>query len=259
MKVLALLAVLVAQLVAIDARAADLGGRLVDLTHPFDAQTIYWPTARSFTLQPVAHGVTEGGWWYAANDFCAAEHGGTHLDAPIHFGEGRWTADEIPLDRLVGPAAIVDIAAKVARDPDALLTRADVEAAEREDGALPDGAIVLVRTGWARWWTDRARYLGTATPGDAAHLRFPGVDGDAAAWLTTARRIRAIGIDTASIDRGRSRDFRAHRALANANTPIFENLAGLDGLPRRGATFVGLPMKIGGGSGGPLRAIAIVP
>ncbi len=233
--------------------------RLVDLTHPFDAQTIYWPTAKPFTLEPVAHGVTEGGWWYAANNFCAAEHGGTHLDAPIHFGEGRWSADQIPLARLVGPAVVVDITAKVARDADALLTRADLELAERRGGRIADGAIVLVRTGWDARWPERGRYLGTDAPGDVAHLHFPGVDGDAAGWLTTARHIRAVGIDTASIDRGQSKDFRAHRAFANANVPIFENLDGLGALPERGATFIGLPMKIGGGSGGPLRAIALLP
>ncbi len=246
--------------VATAASAHELdGGRLVDLTHPFDEHTIYWPTARSFSLEPVAHGVTEGGWWYAANDFCAAEHGGTHLDAPIHFGEGRWTADQIPLDRLVGPAVVVDIAEKAARDPDALLERADLERAEDDDGRIPERAIVLVRTGWDERWPDRARYLGTAVAGDVAHLHFPGVGPAAAAWLTTERGIRAIGIDTASIDRGASKDFRAHRAFANANVPIFENLMALGSVPRRGATFIGLPMKIGGGSGGPLRAVALLP
>jgi kynurenine formamidase len=235
------------------------GGRLVDLTHPFDEHTIYWPTAKSFSLEPVSHGVTQGGWWYAANNFCAAEHGGTHLDAPIHFAEGRWTADQIPLDRLVGPAVVVDVSEKAARDPDALLTRADLERVEASGGRIPDGAIVLVRTGWDARWPDRGRYLGSTTPGDIAHLHFPGVGADAAEWLTTARRIRAVGIDTASIDRGQSKDFRAHRAFGNANVPIFENLMGLGGLPPRGATFIGLPMKIGGGSGGPLRAIALLP
>ena len=245
---------------AVPAAACDLdGARLVDLTHPFDARTIYWPTAKPFTLEPVAHGMTEGGWWYAANNFSAAEHGGTHLDAPIHFAEGRWTADEIPLDRLVGAAVVVDVGEKAARDPDALLTRADLEAFEGRGGRIPDGAVVLVRTGWDRFWDDRARYLGSAAPGDTAHLHFPGVGEDAALWLTTARRIRSIGIDTASIDHGPSRDFRAHRALTNANVPIFENLAGLAALPPRGAVFIGLPMKIRGGSGGPLRAVAVLP
>ena len=256
---LVLLTGLVAGL-ATPAASLDLdAARLVDLTHAFDASTIYWPTAKPFLLEPVAHGVTPGGWWYAANNFCAAEHGGTHLDAPIHFAAERWTADQVPLERLVGPAIVVDLSEKAARDADALLTRADLDRFEAAQGAIPPGTIVLVRTGWDRWWEDRAHYLGTAVPGDTAHLHFPGVGGEAAAWLTTARRIRAVGIDTASIDRGASVDFRAHRAFANANTPIFENLTGLATLPSRGAVFIGLPMKIGGGSGGPLRAVALLP
>ena len=244
---------------AAPAAALDLdGARLVDLTHPLDAQTIYWPTARPFTLEPVAHGITPGGWWYAANDFCAAEHGGTHLDAPVHFAEHRWTADEIPLDRLVGPAVVVDVSEKAARDPDALLAVEDLETFEQRHGRIPDGAIVLVRTSWERHWEDRARYLGTAER-DPTKLHFPGVGPEAARWLTTARRVRAVGIDTASIDHGPSRDFRTHRVLGNANAPIFENLANLATLPPTGAAFIGLPMKIRGGSGGPLRAVALLP
>jgi kynurenine formamidase len=247
-------------LLAVPAAAHELdGARLVDLTHPFDATTIYWPTARGFHLETVASGVTPGGYWYAANDFCAAEHGGTHLDAPIHFASGRWTADQIPLGRLVGEAVVVDISARTARDPDALLEPADLAAFEERHGRIPDEAIVLVHTGWDRFWTERARYLGSATPGDVAHLHFPGVGEKAATWLTTARRLRAIGIDTASIDHGPSHDFRAHRTLANANVPIFENLTGLGALPPKGAVFLGLPMKIGGGTGGPLRAVALLP
>src|SRR5437870_13089138 len=160
--------VLVALAVALAAPATALdlaGARLVDLTHPFDTGTIYWPTAKPFTLEPVAHGVTEGGWWYAANNFSAAEHGGTHLDAPIHFAAGRWAADEIPLDRLVGAAVVVDVSEKAARDPDALLVRADLEPFERRGGRIPDGAVVLARTGWDRTRDDRARYRANAAPG----------------------------------------------------------------------------------------------
>jgi kynurenine formamidase len=252
--------VLTLALLAAPAAALELDtARLVDLTHPFDASTIYWPTARGFHLETVASGQTPGGFWYAANDFCAAEHGGTHLDAPIHFAAGRWTADEVPLGRLVGQAVVVDISERAARDRDALLEPADLTTFESRHGRIPDDSIVLVRTGWERFWTDRGRYLGSTVPGDASHLHFPGVGAAAAAWLTTARRLRAIGIDTASIDHGPSHDFRAHRTLANANVPIFENLRGLDALPPKGAVFLGLPMKIGGGTGGPLRAVALLP
>lgn len=251
---------LLALLVAAPVAALELdAARLVDLTHPFDESTIYWPTARPFRLDRVAHGHGAGGFWYAANDFCAAEHGGTHVDAPIHFAEERWTVDQIPLDHLVGPAVVVDLSAKAAGDPDALLERDDLDAFEARSGRIPDGSIVLVRTGWDARWPDRARYLGSTKAGDASDLHFPGIGEDAASWLVRERRVRAVGIDTASLDHGPSRDFRAHRALAAANVPGFENLRNLGALPPRGAVFLGLPMKIRGGSGGPLRAVALLP
>ena len=89
-------------------------GVVVDLTYAFDDETIYWPTAEGFTLTEDAKGLQEGGYYYEANSFSAAEHGGTHLDAPIHFAENRWTADEIPLERLIGPALVVDVAEQAA-------------------------------------------------------------------------------------------------------------------------------------------------
>jgi kynurenine formamidase len=250
-----LLVALAARTDALDVETA----RLVDLTHDFDETTVYWPTARRFTLEATAHGPTPGGWWYAANDFCAAEHGGTHLDAPIHFARGGWTTEAIPLDRLRGPAAVVRATAGSEGDRDRLVTVRDLERDEAVHGPIPDGALVLLETGWARYWPDAARYLGTAVRGDVAHLRFPGLAPEAARWLVTERRVRGVGIDTASIDRGRSTDFRAHRVLAAANVVVFENLANLGSLPARGAVVLALPMKIRGGSGGPLRAIAFVP
>src|SRR2546425_10192397 len=127
--------VLLALGLAAPAAALDLSGaRLVDLTHPFDSRTIYWPTARRFTLEPVAHGMTEGGYWYAANNFCAAEHGGTHLDAPIHFAADRWTADEVPLDRLVGAAVGGDITEKAKRERGTRPTPDDLPALPRRGG-----------------------------------------------------------------------------------------------------------------------------
>ncbi|HEX6131673.1 MAG TPA: cyclase family protein [Actinomycetota bacterium] len=233
--------------------------RLVDLTHPFDATTIYWPTQAPFALERLARGRTPAGHWYAANRFCAAEHGGTHLDAPVHFAEGGAGADAVPLARLVGPAVVVDVVADAARDPDLEVAVAHLERHERAHGRIPSGAIVLVRTGWGARWPDRRRYLGDDTPGDAWDLHFPGVSRAAAAWLVAERRIDAVGIDTASIDHGPSRRFEAHQALAAAGVPVFENVAGLERLPATGASLVALPMKIAGGSGGPLRVIAVLP
>ena len=204
-------------------------------------------------------GPTAGGWFYAANTLCTPEHGGTHLDAPIHFGEGRHTADQIPLERLIGPAVVIDVTAKASADRDYRLTRADVLDFERRHGRIAAGTIVLLRTGWGRFWPDRKAYLGDDTPNDASKLSFPSYGEEAARLLVEERRVAALGADVASIDYGRSKDFLVHRIAAAANVPGFENLAGLEALPPRGATVVALPMKIAGGSGGPLRAVALVP
>jgi kynurenine formamidase len=235
------------------------GTEIVDLTHPFDESTIYWPTAEPFALEVVSEGEAPWG-WYAAKSFCAAEHGGTHLDAPIHFAEGARTSAEIPLEDLIGSAVVVDVTKAAAADPDLEIGADAFEAWESAHGTLPARAIVLLRTGWGARWPDPERYLGTAARGQAAvaDLHFPGLSEEGAAWLVE-RGVRAVGIDTASIDRGQSTDFRAHRALAAANVPIFENVANVDRVLVRGATVVALPMKIAGGTGGPLRIVAIQP
>ena len=237
-------------------------GEVVDLTHPFDARTVYWPTDREgFVLEELSAGVTEQGYYYAANRFCAAEHGGTHVDAPVHFAEGRPTLDEIPVEQLLGPGVVVDVSPAAASDPDYQVTVSDFEAWEARHGPLPGGSIVLLRTGHGRHWGDRARYLGTERTGPEAvsELHFPGLHPDAARWLVERRSIGAIGLDTPSIDYGQSTLFESHRVLFERDIPAFENLAQLDALPEKDFFVVALPMKIRGGSGGPLRAIAILP
>jgi kynurenine formamidase len=241
------------------AAASALRG-LVDLTHPFNDRTIYWPTAKEFELTEVAHGETEGGYFYAAYNYEAAEHGGTHLDSPIHFARGRNTTEEIPLRRLVGRAVVVDVSERALDDRDYLVSRADLRAWERANGRIPRRTIVLLRTGWSRYWPDAERYLGTAERGEQAvpNLHFPGLSAAGARWLVNRRGVKAVGIDTASIDYGQSTDFRAHRILGADNVPVFENLARLGRLPNRGFAVVALPMKIDGGSGGPLRIMAVL-
>jgi kynurenine formamidase len=236
-------------------------GTLVDLSHAYDQTTIFWPTAEPFRLEPVNDGVTDAGYYYAANNFSTAEHGGTHIDAPLHFAEGRDAVDEIPLERLVAPAVVVDVSAAAAADPDYLVSVADVEAWEVEHGALAPGVILLIRTGFSSRWPDAAAYLGTAERGEAAvaDLHFPGLDPELARWLVANRTVAAVGIDTASIDYGQSTLYESHRALYEANIPGLENLNTLDRLPPTGAFLVALPMKIAGGSGAPLRVVAIVP
>jgi len=232
----------------------------VDLTHSFDSTTIYWPTAQPFRLQVVAEGDTPGGYYYAAANFSAAEHGGTHLDSPVHFARGRHTTDQIPLHQLVGAAVVVDVSAQAAGNADYRATPADLDLFEQQHGPIPPRAIVLVRTGWGSRWPDRQAYLGTTLTGPRAvpQLHFPGIDSSAARWLA-GRAVSAVGIDTPSIDYGQSTSFDTHRILFAENIPAFENVASLDRLPPTGAYVVALPMKIAGGTGGPLRIVAVIP
>jgi kynurenine formamidase len=242
-------------------QAVDLGStRIVDLSHAYGSTTIAWPTSPSrFTLEKLAFGRTQSGYFYAANAFCTPEHAGTHLDAPIHFSETGRTTERIPLDQLVAPAVVIDITAKAAANRDYRATASDVREFEKQHGTIARGTIVLLRTGWSRHWPNAKAYLGDDTPGDASRLSFPGYGPESAKLLVEERGVAALGIDTASIDYGRSIDFAVHRIAAARNVPGFENLTSLDQLPSRGAVVIALPMKIEGGSGGPLRAIALVP
>ena len=234
--------------------------KVVDLSHAFDDKTLYWPTSPStFELKKLAFGETPGGWFYAANTLCMPEHGGTHLDAPIHFAKDGKTVDQIPLRQLIAPAVVIDVSVKATADPDYRLALDDVRSWEKRYGNIPSGAIVLLRTGWGKRWPDRKQYLGDDTPGDASKLRFPSFGKEAAEYLVAQRHVGALGLDTASIDYGASKDFIVHRIAAAAGVPGLENLANLDQVPVVGAWVIALPMKIGGGSGGPLRVVALIP
>src|SRR5213595_4148529 len=232
----------------------------IDLTYGFDSTTIYWPTAKPFRLEVVSAQRTAAGYYYAANNFAAGEHGGTHLDAPVHFAEGKHTTDQIPVSQLMGPAVVIDVSRQADSSADYRVRPADIIAWEGAHGAIPHGAIVLIRTGWGSRWPDRARYLGTTKTGAAAvpELHFPGLDLDAARELAR-RKVNAVGIDTPSIDYGQSTTFETHQILFAADIPAFENLAHLSAVPATGAFVIALPMKIRGGSGGPLRLVAVLP
>jgi kynurenine formamidase len=234
------------------------GGRWIDLTHDFSTNTLYWPTAKPFTLETEFHGHTERGYFYAANRYSASEHGGTHVDAPIHFAERGKTLEQLSIEQLTGAAVVVDVSAKAQSDADYQITAADLKGWESKNGRIPGGAILLFHTGYCRHWPDARKYLGTEErgAGAVAKLHFPGLHPDAARWLVTERTVKAVGLDTASIDYGQSTLFESHRILFEKNIPAFENVAALDQLPPTGAYIVALPMKIKGGSGGPLRIVA---
>ena len=233
---------------------------IVDLSHAYSEETLYWPTSPSrFELEELWLGMTDGGFFYSANSLSTPEHGGTHLDAPSHFAEGGWTAEQIPLERLIGPAVVIDVSEQAAADPDYRLDGEELFAWEVEHGLVPEGAIVLLRTGWSERWPDALAYLGDDTPGDASDLHFPAYGEEVTRTLVEQRRVAVLGIDTASIDHGPSTDFIVHQVANGANVAGLENLTNLARVPATGAWVVALPMKITGGSGGPARIVALLP
>jgi len=246
------------RLSAAEALADRLGSTVIDLTHTFNDQTIYWPTDPPFEWTKAHWGPTEHG-WYASGRYSASEHGGTHIDAPIHFAKGQITVDQIPIRSLIGPAVVIDVTEACQQHRDYQLQVSDIKAWESEHGPIPDGAIVLMHTGWSRYWPDTGRYLGSPAPADVEDLHFPGIGPEVAQWLVDHRDIDGIGLDTASLDHGPTETFPTHRILGKAGIFGLENVANLDQLPASGATVIALPMKIGGGSGGPTRIIAIPP
>lgn len=241
-------------------RGLDLArAAVVDLSHTYDDDTVYWPTSPSrFELKSLHRGPVAAGYWYEANLLCTPEHGGTHLDAPVHFAERAWSTDQVPTDHFIRPLIVIDIRSESAADPDYRLTRSDVDRFEREHGRIPNGSIVALMTGWSARWPDVKAYLGDDSGGDASHLHFPSFGEEAARWLVEQRGVVGIAVDTASIDYGASRDFPVHRLVGAANVIGLENLTNLERLPATGAWIAALPMKIAGGSGAPLRAVALI-
>ncbi|NIM57691.1 MAG: cyclase family protein [Candidatus Aminicenantes bacterium] len=235
--------------------------KLLDMTYPYDESTIYWPTANSFKLEKVFWGISEGGWWYASNVFSASEHGGTHVDAPIHFAEKGRTIEQIPLEEWIGPAVKLDVTEKCEKNRDYLLGVDDISNWENKHGKIPDGAWVVMYTGvCTRYYPDRKKVLGTDKTGEEAipELSFPGFSPESVTYLINERNITGIAIDTPSIDYGKSKEFRAHQALCGADKLALENIANLDKLPTFGATLYVIPMPIRQGTGAPARVFAII-
>ena len=255
------LLLVLAVLTVTPAVALDLDDyRMVDLSHGYGENTLYWPTSpTAFQKEELDYGVSEGGWFYSAYSVCTPEHGGTHIDAPIHFAEGGKSTAEIPLGNLIAPAVVIDVSRKAAHDRNYRLTAKDVSDFETQHGEIAAGTIVLMRTDWSDHWPDAIAYLGDDTPGDASKLQFPGFGADATRILAEKRKVAMLGVDTASVDYGKSQDFIVHRIGAAQAVANLENLTNLSQLPATGATILALPMKIEGGSGGPVRVIALVP
>ena len=260
-KPLYLLTVLVILIIPLETQGIDINNHeLIDLSYAYNADTIYWPTAPAkFSLEQLAHGRTEAVFFYAANTFATPEHGGTHIDAPVHFNATGRTVDQIPLEQLFLPGVVIDVTGKTKRDRNYRLTREDVLMFEAAHGQIAAGNAVLLRTGWGKYWPDVKAYLGDDTPANADNLKFPSFGESSVRLLVEERKVALIGVDVASIDYGPSKDFIVHRIVGENNVPGIENLANLDKLPMTGFVIVALPVKIEGGTGGPVRVVALVP
>jgi kynurenine formamidase len=226
--------------------------RVIDLGHVIQTGDPTWDGAPAYQRSVVATIEKDG---YAGGKITIEEHFGTHVDAPAHFAPAGWTVDRIPADRLYRPGIRVDMSKQSAANPDYRVTVADLQTFENSSGRIPEGSIVLIATGWDRYWSDRARYMNEKN----GVKHFPGMSAEATAFLARERRVAAIGIDTPSIDYGPATQFEAHHASMSLNVYHIENMTRVKDLPASGFQIVVAPINIGGGSGGPARVFAILP
>jgi len=248
-----LLSVLLALLLGACASAPTLyEGRLFDLTHTVADGTSEWPGEPAFRYERRA-GIGADGRWNASGSIAGSELSGTHLEAPMHYAEGRRGASEVPLSQLVGPIRVLDVSSACEDDPRYVVQLADLQRHERDHGRIPQHAAVLVRTGWDRHWGTTDRYYGTR---DSA--RHPGLSLELARELVD-RKVDLVGIDGPSLDSAFERDTPVQRLFAEHNQPALENLTGLEVLPALGATLIALPLKLDRAGGAPARVVAIVP
>jgi kynurenine formamidase len=227
--------------------------RVVDLTYPIAAGLPSWPGSPATFEATVNATIAKNG--HFARTFTLYEHYGTHMDAPAHFAEGKETLEQIPVNHLLGPAVVIDATAEVAKNPDYQLPASSITQWEATHGAIPPGAIVLLKTGWAKRWPDEARYRNVDASGT---MHFPGYSVDAAKLLAS-RGVSGIGLDTLAVDYGASNDHIVHHTILSQNIYILENLADMSELPAAGAFVIAAPIKLEGGSGGAVRVLVILP
>ena len=227
--------------------------RIVDLSYAINDKLVPWPGDEKWFEAKVNATVEKNG--YFTRSFWMLEHYGTHLDAPAHFPPGKATVDQIPAKQLFGPAVVLDVRADGAKDVDYQLPPARIEDWEKHHGRVPEGAIMLLRTGWASRWPDAKKYRNQDAQGK---MHFPGFSVEAAKLLID-RKVSGLGCDTMSIDYGASQDFAVHHLALGAGLYHLENLADLSALPENGAFLIAAPIKLEGGSGGPVRVFALLP
>ena len=227
--------------------------QVLDLAYAINDRLVPWPGDKRWFEANVNASVERDG--YFTRSFWMLEHYGTHLDAPIHFPPGKTPVDQIPPRQFFGMAAVLDVRAEGSADVDYQLPAARIDDWERRHGQISEGTIVLLRTGWASRWPDARSYRNEDETG---RMHFPGFSIEAVERLIE-RKVSGIGCDTMSVDRGASQDFAAHHLALGAGLYNLENLSDLSELPEKGAFLVVAPIKLEGGSGGPVRVFALLP
>lgn len=230
-------------------------GLVIDITHPLSERFPNWEgTEKSpFEARTLGQFEKDG---YFTRVISLPEHFATHVDAPAHFAAGRWTVDQIPVERLVAPLVVLDVSPKVRTNSDYEIRVDDIAAWEQANNRIPPGAVVLARTGWAARAKSMAEYRNADAQG---RMHFPGFLPETAKFLVEARGVVALGIDTLSVDYGPSQNYPVHRYTAARSVYHIENVADLSRVPEVGATIVVAPAKLAGGSGGPVRVLVLAP
>ena len=227
--------------------------RVLDLSYAINDKLVPWPGDEQFFEAKVNATIEKNG--YFTRSFWMLEHYGTHLDAPAHFPPGKTTVDQIPVKQLFGPAVVIDVRVESNNDADYQLPATRIEDWEKKHERIPEGAIVLLRTGWASRWPDVERYRNQDAKGK---MHFPGFSVEAAKLLIS-RRVSGLGCDTLSIDYGASADFAVHHLALGAGLYHLENLADMSEVPEASAVLIVAPIKLEGGSGGAVRVFALLP
>ncbi|MBM0126396.1 cyclase family protein [Pimelobacter simplex] len=253
---------------AVDALLAGLASgevEIVDLTAPLSPETpilqLPAPFANTIPLSlEVVSDFDEAGPVWGWNNIHTGEHTGTHLDAPVHWATGRegYSVDAVPPSRLVGPAVVLDFTAEAAEDADFLLEPEHLDKHVANHGPIPEGAWLVLRTGWSRFNKDAAAFANA----DDAGPHTPGVSAAGAQWLAQSA-ITGFAVETVGIDAGQAGGmeppFPVHHFLLGANKLGLTQLQNLDRLPASGAVIIASPLPIVGGTGSPARVLAIVP
>ncbi|GAV05349.1 hypothetical protein RvY_15497 [Ramazzottius varieornatus] len=237
--------------------------RLLDLSHSFDENTVYWPTIpenSTFHLKTLHELINStDGTAYRDKFFQGSEHGGTHMDAPSHFWKNGSSVEKISADKLMGPAVVIDVKEKAATNPVYQVTIQDVVDWEEQHGRIPEGAFVFMNSGWDTFWPDKQTIFNFDNTSGTETYHFPAFHPNATDFLVYQRSIKGLGVDTPSTDYGQAKVLGTHIILAKNDLVGFENVRNLGKLTPAGAHVIAIPMKIVDGSGAPLGLLGVNP